>query len=98
MARYRFPAFNTSSTPRYIVLWDLQWQVIDCQHLEPAADLSGAMAAAIDRLAGDGWEAEGSTEYGFVFIRRGNDRRLLSLTERDPHDTRSQSFDPFRGK
>jgi len=48
------------------------------------------MAAAIDRLASEGWQAEGSAEYGFVFIRRGDDRRLLMLTERDPQDTRAQ--------
>jgi hypothetical protein len=53
------------------------------------------MTAAIDRLAGDGWQAEGGAEYGFVFIRRGAERRLLALTPRDPYDTRSESFNPF---
>jgi hypothetical protein len=56
------------------------------------------MAAAIERLKAEGWQPEGSAEYGFVFVRRAGERRLVSLTERDPHDTRSQSFDPFRGK
>ena len=64
--------------------------------LEPGTDLQAAMAAAIDRLAGAGWQAEGSAEYGFVFIRRGDDRRLLAITERDPYDRTSQSFSPFR--
>jgi hypothetical protein len=31
---------------------------VDCQRLEAAADLSGAMAAAIERVAGEGWQAE----------------------------------------
>jgi hypothetical protein len=96
MARYTFPAFTTSTRPRYIVLWDLQWHVIDCQRLVPAADLSGAMAAAIARLEGVGWQAEATPEYGFVFVRRASDRRLLMLTERDPHCTAAQSFNPFR--
>jgi hypothetical protein len=47
---------------------------------EPAADLSGAMGAAIERLEGDGWQAEVTPEYGFVFIRRETERRLLALT------------------
>jgi hypothetical protein len=98
MARYAFPAFTTSTTARYIVLWDLQWHVIECQRLEPAADLSGAMAAAIDRLEGEGWQPEGTAEYGFVFIRRGSDRRLLEITPRDPHDAGPQSFSPFRSE
>jgi len=96
MARYTFPAFNKAPTPRYVVVWDLQWQVIECQRLEPKADLSGAMTAAIERLEAQGWEAEGSAEYGFVFIRRGADRRLLMLTPRDPVNTAAQSFNPFR--
>jgi hypothetical protein len=83
MARYTFPAFNKAPTPRYVVLWDMHWHLLDCQRLEPAADLSGAMAATIERLAGEEWQAEGSADYGFVFIRREGERRLLMLAERD---------------
>jgi hypothetical protein len=96
MGRYTFPAFDKPSTPRYIVLWDLQWHVTECQRLEPAADLSGAMAATIERLGGEGWQAEGTPEYGFVFIRRAGYRRLLMLTEKDPADSARQSFSPFK--
>jgi hypothetical protein len=96
MGRYTFPAFNKAPTPRYVVLWDLYWHALDCQRLEPAADLSGAMATAIDRLAAEGWEAEATPEYGFVFVRRDGERRLLMLTPRDPYNTAAQSFDPFR--
>src|ERR1035441_9063120 len=95
MARYRFPAFTTSTRPRYLVLWDLRWQLLEVERLEPAADLSGAMAAAIARLDGDGWQAEATPEYGFVFVRREGERRLLMLTPRDPRSTAAQSFSPF---
>jgi hypothetical protein len=54
------------------------------------------MAATIERLSGDGWQPEAAPEYGFVFIRREAERRLLMLTPRDPYDTALQSFDPFR--
>ena len=96
MGRYTFPAFKKASTPRYVVVWDMHWHILECQRLEPAANLSGAMAAAIERLQGEGWQPEGGIEYGFVFIRRETDRRLLMLTPRDPYDTTSQSFSPFR--
>ncbi len=96
MGRYPFPAFNKAPTPRHLVVWDLQWALIDCQRLEPAADLSGAMAATIERLSGEGWQAEATPEYGFVFIRREAERRLLMLTPRDPHSTGAQSFNPFK--
>ena len=48
--------------------------------LEPAVDLSRAMAATLERLASDGWIAEATPEYGFVFIRREDERRLLMLS------------------
>jgi hypothetical protein len=82
MGRYTFPAFNTSTRPRYVVLWDPHWQLLEVQRLEPAADLSGAMAATIERLEGEGWQAEGTPEYGFTFIQRASERRLLMLTPR----------------
>jgi|ERR1700722_17288689 len=97
MARYTFPVFNKSTEPRYVVLWDLHWHVLDCQRLEPAADLSGAVTAAMERLNGEGWRPEATPEYGFVFIRRETERRLLMLTPRDPYSTTAQSFSPFHG-
>ena len=97
MGRYTFPAFKPAPEPRYVVVWDLQWRLLDCRRLEPAVDLSAAMEATIGRLEEDGWQPEATPEYGFVFIRRGTDRRLLMLTPRDPYSTASQSFSPFHG-
>jgi hypothetical protein len=54
------------------------------------------MAATLDRLTGDGWRAEATPDYGFVFIRRETERRLLMLTSRDPCDVTRQSFSPFQ--
>jgi hypothetical protein len=98
MGRYTFPAFEKASTARFVVVWDLQWHVIESKRLEPAADLSGTMAVTIERLEGEGWRPEGTAEYGFVFIQRGADRRLLMLTARDPHSTAAPSFSPFRSE
>jgi len=78
-----------------MVIWGLQWQVIECQRVEPAADLSGALATLLERLVGEGWQSEGTSEYGFVFIRRGTERRLAMLTPRDPYSPTAQSFSPF---
>jgi hypothetical protein len=96
MGRYKFTAYSTSGTPRYIVVWSLQWQIIDCQRIEPHRDLSAAMAGNLRQLEADGWEAEGDVPYGFAFIRRRGERRLLMLTSRDPFDSSAQSFDPFK--
>ena len=61
----------------------------------PGADLPAGMAAAIEQLTTEGWAAEATPEYGFVFIRSGTDQRLLMLTPRDPYSTAMQSFSPF---
>jgi hypothetical protein len=95
MGRYRHSLYATSKTVRFCVIFDLQWQVLDSVRLEPATDLAAAMAAAIERLTLNGWQKEGSHEFGFVFLRRAGERRLLILTERDPFDRRPQSFSPF---
>jgi len=54
------------------------------------------MTSAIQQLATDGWEAEGDARFGFVFVRRRGERRMLMLTPRDPFAVSGQSFDPFK--
>ena len=94
MGRYTFPAFVKATSPRYVVVWDLHWHVLECRRLEPGADLSGAMVSAIHQLASDGWQAESEPNFGFVFIRRKAERRLLMLTPRDPYSATQQSSAP----
>jgi hypothetical protein len=81
--------------PRYIVVWGLQWQVIDRQVIGPTSDLVAAMSAAIEHLGNQGWEAESDAAWGFTFVRKDRERRLLTLTPRDPHDQGFLSFSPF---
>ena len=96
MGRYRNKVYERDTTPRWVAVFGLQWQVIESQRLEPASDLHGAMTATIERLAADGWQIEADPRFGFAFIRRDGERRLLMLTPRDPYDIRPQSFNPFR--
>jgi hypothetical protein len=96
MARYNHNVYARANTPRYVVLFDLQWKVIECTRLEPAADLAKSMTASLQRLTEEGWLPEGAPRFGFVFLNRNGVRRLLILTERDPHDSRPQTFSPFK--
>jgi hypothetical protein len=96
MARYHHDVYASANTPRYVVVLDLQWQIIECERLEPCADLRCAMTTTISRLVADGWKPESSVKFGFVFLNRQGIRRLLILTERDPFDRRSQAFSPFK--
>jgi hypothetical protein len=96
MGRYRIKVFERDTTPRWIAVFGLQWQVIESHRLEPATDLYGAMTVAIERLAAEGWQIEAAPRFGFAFIRRAGERRLLMLTPKDPYDDRPQSFNPFK--
>jgi hypothetical protein len=96
MGRYRHNVYEKSTSPRWVAVFGLQWQVIESHRLDPGADLLGAMTAAIDRLAAEGWKTECEPRFGFVFIGRESDRRLLILTPKDPFDTTPQSFSPFK--
>jgi hypothetical protein len=95
MGRYRHQLYASAKTQRFCVTFDLQWRVLESVKLAPATDLRANMGAAIKRLEDEGWLAEGGCEFGFVFLRRAGERRLLILTERDPYDRRPQSFSPF---
>ena len=96
MRRIRYNPCAKSSQPAYLVVHDMQHQVIEVQRLEPATDLRAAMVAAIKRLRDEGWLHEGSAAYGFVFVQRAGGRRLLMLTPKDTFDATAHSFDPFR--
>ena len=96
MGRIRRNPFSRSSTlQHYIVIWDLQWQVIDCRGLPRGGNLCAALAEALERLGLEGWQAEGGSEFGFTFVTRGGERRLVTITGRDPFNATTQSFSPF---
>jgi len=96
MARYHHNVYAGAKTTRYIVIFDLQWKIIECTRLEPTIDLAKSMTATLQRLTEEGWQPESPPRFGFVFLNRDGVRRLLILTERDPHDSRPQTFSPFK--
>lgn len=96
MAYYHHNVYANSKTPRYVVVFDLQWKVIHCQRLEPLSDLKAAITGRIERLIEEGWIPEGEPRFGFLFLNRDGNRQLLILTERDPADTTPQAFSPFK--
>jgi hypothetical protein len=96
MAHPRPKPYAATRRVHYVVLWDLQWRLLECRRIDVGIDLRESVAAAIVSLQQDGWHAEGTAEFGFVFLRRDCDRRLLMLTARDPRQQAAQSFSPFR--
>ena len=96
MSRARPDPFAYTTKQRYLVLWDLNWQIIECRSLDSATDLRSTLSTAINKLQRDGWYPEGTTDFGFLFLTRGLERRLLMVTARNPHERSSQSFNPLQ--
>jgi len=88
--------FAKSTTPRYLIVWDLEWRALECERFDSGMDLHTALSETIERLRHTGWHPEGTTEFGFVFLRRNTERHLLMLTARDPRATEQHAFSPFR--
>jgi hypothetical protein len=84
MRRARHDVFANATGNRYIVLCYLQWQVIECMMISAGSKLRQGLVSAVERLQADDWKPEGAPDYGFVFLSRGGERRLLALGERDP--------------
>jgi hypothetical protein len=95
MGRIRHNPFANSTVDHYVTVWDLQWAIVECRRLSHGVDLRGALAAALRGLEHDGWRPQGSADFGFVFILRGAERRLVTLSARDPYNASAQSFSPF---
>ena len=70
--------------PHWLTVSDLHRNLIACQSLPAGADLRAVMRAALADGAAEGWQAESDSAYGFVFIARGAERRLVNLTAADP--------------
>ena len=95
MGRARHNVFARSNSQRYVVIWDLQWRIIDCMRPAPGSDPHRAFANVIARLERDGWTAQSGAEFGFTFLTRADERRLVTITARDPFNSAAQSFSPF---
>src|SRR5690554_4781761 len=83
--RSKYDPLATSRHTRWLVLRDMFHHVLDSTELPPGTDLRRAFAEGLADLERDGWRSEGASG-GMVFVRRGGERRLLSVHEHDPQE------------
>jgi hypothetical protein len=83
--RSKYDPLATSRLSRWLVLRDMFHNVLDATELSPGTDLRQAFASGLAALEHEGWQSEGASG-GMVFVRRGGERRLLSVHEHDPHE------------
>jgi len=83
--RSKYDPLATSRLSRWLVLRDMFHNVLDATELPAGTDLPRAFADGLASLEREGWMSEGASG-GMVFVRRGSERRLLSVHEHDPHE------------
>jgi hypothetical protein len=83
--RSKYDPLATSRLSRWLVLRDMFHNVLDSTELPAGTDLRRAFADGLASLEREGWQSEGASG-GMVFVRRGSERRLLSVHEHDPHE------------
>jgi hypothetical protein len=84
MRRNRPDPLADSRRPHWLLVSDVYRNVISCEALPLGSDLHAVMREILSDCAADGWQAENDGAYGFVFIARGSERRLVKLTPADP--------------
>ncbi len=77
------PLANTRQ-PHWLTVSDLHRNLITCEPLAAGANLRESLRTALTKCAAEGWQAENDGTYGFVFITKGAERRLINLTPADP--------------
>jgi hypothetical protein len=84
MPRRRCDPLAETRRPHWLTVSDLHRKLISSAAIASGADLRAAMQTALALCATEGWQPENDGAYGFVFIARGSERRLVNLTPADP--------------
>jgi hypothetical protein len=88
MRRNRPVPLSDSRRPHWLTVSDPHRNLITCTVVPEGTDLRATMRDALTAQAAAGWQPENDSAYGFVFIAKGSERRLINLTPADP----SQDF------
>lgn len=73
-----------SPKPRWLIVWDMQFNLLDSTELPPLADLRAVMAQAARDWQSQGWTVESDARFGSFFCHRGGIRRLIAISGADP--------------
>ena len=73
-----------SPRPNWLVVWDMQFNVLDSTELAPQTDLAAVLQDTAGRWRDQGWTIESEARFGSFFCRRAGERRLISISAADP--------------
>jgi hypothetical protein len=72
------------SKPRWLIVWDMQFNVLDSTELAPYTDLAEVMRGAAQRRRDEGWCVESDARFGSFFCHRDGMRVLVAISAADP--------------
>src|SRR5580658_8614257 len=86
MIRRREPynPLSPSPQPRWLIIWDMQFNVLDSTELAPYTDLADVMRSAAQRRRNEGWCVESDARFGSFFCHRDGVRVLIAISAADP--------------
>lgn len=86
MIRRREPhnPLSTSPQPRWLLVWDMQFNVLDCTELPPFTDLAQVMRGVAQHRQQEGWCVESDARFGSFFCHREGVRILIAISAADP--------------
>jgi hypothetical protein len=73
-----------SSRTHWLIVWDMQFKLLDCTELAPHTDLVGLMQHTARQWSDAGWVVESDARYGSFFCHRAGERRLIAISAADP--------------
>ena len=86
MRRNRCDPLADTRRRHWLIVSGPHRQLIDIKPVPIGANLREAMRAALASMAAEGWRADSDGVYGFTFISRGAERRLVNLTPANPSE------------
>jgi hypothetical protein len=78
--------------PHWLTVSDPHRNLLTCQVIPIGADLRKLMRKTLTQWAAQGWQSESDGAFGFVFIARGAERRLVNVTPADPAGFAGQNY------
>jgi hypothetical protein len=82
--REPYNPLGTSPKPRWLIVWDMQFNVLDSTELAPYTDLAEVMQQAARLRREQGWSVESDARFGSFFCHREGSRVLIAISAADP--------------
>jgi len=98
MRRHRCDPLADTGRPHWLTVSDMHRTLIGCEALPAGTDLREILRDALVQYAAEGWQAENDGAYGFAFIGRGSERRLVNIIPVDPFDCAGPGYAFLAGR